>query len=112
MKVPLSGGSVNLGHTLVPSASLTCAATQVDRDGQQGDGLSMDLYRLNQVIATAIAASDGSRIGVIRWPEQAVNFAFGGPDLRTLFCCARTLVYALRVKVPGNSHPWYKRRGQ
>ena len=56
--------------------------------------------------------SDGRRIGVIRWPEQAVNFAFGGPDLRTLFCCARTLVYALRVKVPGNSHPWYKRRGQ
>jgi len=42
----------------------------------------------------------------------AVNFAFGGTDLRTLFCCARTLVYALRVKVPGNSHPWYKRRGQ
>jgi hypothetical protein len=21
-------------------------------------------------------------------------------------------VYTLRVKVPGNSHPWYKRRGQ
>ena len=48
---------------------------------------------------------------IIRWPEQAVNFAFGGPDLRTLFCCAHTSVYALRVKVPGNPHPWYKRRG-
>jgi gluconolactonase len=57
-------------------------------------------------------APDGRRIGVIRWPEQAVNFAFGGPDLRTLFCCAQTSVYTLRVKVPGNSHPWYKRRGQ
>jgi hypothetical protein len=34
------------------------------------------------------------RIGVIRWPEQAVNFAFAGPDLRTLFCCAQTSVYA------------------
>jgi len=45
-------------------------------------------------------------------PEQAVNFAFGGPDLRTLFCCAHTSVYTLRVKVPGNPHPWYKRRGQ
>jgi sugar lactone lactonase YvrE len=55
---------------------------------------------------------DGRRIGVIRWPEQAVNFAFGGPDLRTLFCCAHTAVYTLRVKVAGNSHPWYKRRGQ
>jgi len=36
----------------------------------------------------------------------------GGPDLRTLFCCAQTSVYTLRVKVPGNPHPWYKRRGQ
>ena len=59
-----------------------------------------------------VMAPDGRRIGVIRWPEQAVNFAFGGPDLRTLFCCAHTSVYTLRVKVPGNSHPWYKRREQ
>ena len=57
-------------------------------------------------------APDGRHIGVIRWPEQAVYFAFGGPDLRTLFCCAHTSVYTLRVKVPGNPHPWYKRREQ
>ena len=57
-------------------------------------------------------APDGRRIGVIRWPEQAVNFAFGGPDLRTLFCCAHTSVYTLRVKVPGNPHPWYNKRAQ
>jgi gluconolactonase len=50
--------------------------------------------------------------GFIGWPEQAVNFAFGGPDLRTLLCCAHTSVYTLRVKVPGNPHPWYKSRGQ
>jgi hypothetical protein len=31
---------------------------------------------------------------------------------RTLFCCAHTSVYTLRVKVPGNSHPWYRRREQ
>jgi gluconolactonase len=59
-----------------------------------------------------VMAPDGRRIGVIRWLEQAVNFAFGGPDLRTLLCCAHTSVYTLRVKVPGNPHPWYKRRGQ
>ncbi len=51
---------------------------------------------------------DGRRVGIIRWPEQAVNFAFGGPDLRTLLCCAHTSVYTLRVKVPGHAHPWYK----
>jgi gluconolactonase len=52
----------------------------------------------------------GKKIGIIKFPEQAVNFAFGGPDLRTLFCCAYTSVYSLRVKVPGNPHPWYLRR--
>ena len=52
----------------------------------------------------------GKRVGVIRFPEQAVNFAFGGPDLKTLLCCAYTSVYALRVKTPGQPHPWYKLR--
>ena len=51
---------------------------------------------------------DGKRVGIIKFPEQSVNFAFGGPDLKTLFCCAHTSVYTLRVKVPGNPHPWYK----
>jgi gluconolactonase len=50
----------------------------------------------------------GKRVGIIKFPEQAVNFAFGGPDLKTLLCCAHTSVYALRVKVPGNPHPWYR----
>jgi len=53
----------------------------------------------------------GKRVGIIRFPEQAVNFAFGGPDLRTLFCCAYTSVYALRVRTPGQPHPWYALRG-
>src|SRR5947208_5386872 len=35
-----------------------------------------------------------------RVPEQAVNFACGGPGLRTLLCRAHTSVYTLRVKVP------------
>ena len=79
------------------------------------DGLKVD--SIGRVFCTGpggiwVIAPDGRRIGVIRWPEQAVNFAFGGPDLRTLFCCAHTSVYTLRVTVPGNPHPWYKRRGQ
>ena len=54
----------------------------------------------------------GKRVGIIKFPEQAVNFAFGGPDLQTLFCCAYTSVYTLRVKVPGNPHPWYRLRAR
>ena len=51
---------------------------------------------------------DGERIGIISFPEQAVNFAFGGPELRTLLCCAHTSLYTLQMKVPGQPHPWYR----
>lgn len=59
---------------------------------------------------TWVFAPDGSRLGIIRTPEVPANLAFGGPDLRTLFFTARTSVYTLRVKVPGQPHPWYRRR--
>ncbi len=75
------------------------------------DGLKVD--SIGRVYCTGpggiwVFAPDGKRIGIIKWPEQAVNFAFGGPDLKTLLCCAHTSVYTLRVKVPGHPHPWYK----
>src|SRR5213075_3254062 len=55
------------------------------------DGLKVD--SIGRVYCTGpggiwVMTPDGKRVGIIKWPEQAVNFAFGGPDLRTLFCCA------------------------
>jgi len=78
------------------------------------DGLKVD--SIGRVYCTGpggiwVFTPAGKHVGIIRWPEQAVNFAFGGPDLRTLLCCAHTSLYTLRVKVPGNPHPWYKLRG-
>jgi len=75
------------------------------------DGLKVD--SIGRVYCTGpggiwVMTPDGEQVGIIKWPEQAVNFAFGGPDLRTLLCCAHTSVYTLRVKVPGNPHPWYR----
>jgi gluconolactonase len=75
------------------------------------DGLKVD--SLGRVYCTGpggiwVMSPEGRRIGIIRFPEQAVNFAFGGPDLRTLFCCAHTSIYTLRVKTPGLPHPWYR----
>jgi gluconolactonase len=77
------------------------------------DGLKVD--SLGRVYCTGpggiwVFTPDGKRVGTIVFPEQAVNFAFGGDDLRTLFCCAHTSVYTLRVKVPGQPHPWYRLR--
>jgi gluconolactonase len=85
-----------------------------DRPGVP-DGLKVD--SLGRVYCTGpggiwVFAPDGKRVGIIEFPEQSVNFAFGGPDLRTLFCCAHTSVYTLRTKVAGNPHPWYKVRGK
>jgi gluconolactonase len=61
---------------------------------------------------TWVFAPDGTRLGIIRTPEVPANLAFGGPDLRTLFFTARTSVYTLRVKVPGQPHPWYRVRSR
>ena len=59
---------------------------------------------------TWVFAPDGGRLGIIRTPEVPANLAFGGPDLRTLVLTARTSVYTLRLKVPGQPHPWYRSR--
>jgi gluconolactonase len=61
---------------------------------------------------TWVFAPDGARLGIIRTPEVPANLAFGGPDLRTLFFTARTSVYTLRAKVPGQAHPWYRLRAR
>jgi gluconolactonase len=59
---------------------------------------------------TWVFAPDGTRLGIIRTPEVPANLAFGGPDLQTLFFTARTSIYTLRAKVPGQPHPWYRLR--
>jgi len=40
-------------------------------------------------------------LGVIRMPEQAANFNWGDDDLQSLFICASTTLYRIRVQVPG-----------
>jgi gluconolactonase len=78
------------------------------------DGMKVDVE--GRVFCTGpggtwVFAPDGTRLGIIRTPEVPANIAFGGPDLRTLFLTAHTSVYTLRVKVPGQPHPWYRVRG-
>ncbi len=48
-----------------------------------------------------VYSRDASLIGVIAVPEPVGNFAWGGADLRTLYLCASTTVYSLRVRVAG-----------
>ena len=77
------------------------------------DGIKVD--REGRVYCTGpggtwVFSPDGTKLGIIRTPELPANFTFGGPDLRTLFITARTSVYALQLKVPGQPHPWYAQR--
>jgi gluconolactonase len=59
---------------------------------------------------TWVFGPDGARLGIIRTPEVPANLAFGGDDLRTLFFTARTSIYTLRVRTPGQPHPWFRAR--
>ena len=75
------------------------------------DGMKVDVQ--GRVYCTGpggtwVFAPDGARLGIIRTPEVPANLVFGGADLRTLFLTARTSVYTLRVKVPGQPHPLFR----
>jgi gluconolactonase len=79
------------------------------------DGMKVDVE--GRVFCTGpggtwVFAQDGSRIGIIRTPEIPANLCFGGADLKTIFFTARTSVYTLRSKVPGQPHPWYRVRAK
>lgn len=79
------------------------------------DGMKVD--QLGRIFCTGpggtwVFEPDGTKLGVIPMPEVAANVAFGGSDLQTLFFTARTSVYALRVKVPGQPHPWHRRHAE
>jgi gluconolactonase len=48
-----------------------------------------------------VYASDAELLGVIAVPEPVGNFTWGDLDLRTLYLCASTTLYSVRVTVPG-----------
>ncbi len=85
-----------------------------EKDGVP-DGMKVD--SLGRVFCTGpggtwVFTPDGRRLGIIRTPEIPANIAFGGADLKTLFFCARSSIYSLRVKTPGLPHPWQRLRAR
>ncbi len=72
------------------------------------DGLKVDSE--GRVFCTGPAGlwiwePDGSRLGILKFPEVVTNLAWGGDDLRTLFVTGHTSVYALRVFSAGIGIP-------
>ncbi|MEP6669020.1 MAG: SMP-30/gluconolactonase/LRE family protein [Chthoniobacter sp.] len=48
-----------------------------------------------------IVSPEGKRLGLISGPEQPHNFAWGDGDGRTLYLCAHTSIYRLRLATEG-----------
>ncbi len=76
---------------------------RIDQGGP--DGIRSDVE--GRIFSSAgdgvhIFAPDGSRIGKIFCPEAPANLCFGGWDYQTLFITARSSLYAIELKVPGN----------
>jgi gluconolactonase len=52
---------------------------------------------------------DGRHLGIVPTPEFPGNLAWGGRDLRTLFVCSSTTVFAVRTKVASAPLPSHSR---
>lgn len=48
-----------------------------------------------------IISAEGQHLGTIRTPERVDNLTFGDPDWKTVYIAARTTIYKIRVKTPG-----------
>jgi gluconolactonase len=68
------------------------------------DGLKVDqqgnLY-VSSPDGVRIYDNAGKHLGTIRGPRPAHNFAWGGPDGKTLYLCARSALYRIDLLVPG-----------
>lgn len=71
---------------------------------ERPDGMRVDvagnLY-VAAMKAVEIFDPTGKKIGEIVLPERPANLSFGDADRRTLYICARTSLYRVRVASPG-----------
>ena len=70
-----------------------------------GDGLTVDtagrLY-VTTKLGVQVVDADGAVLGVIAFPKQPANCAFGGPDGRTLYATCREAVYSVPMEAAGH----------
>ena len=97
MRYPVHGnGTLGVGHVFF------------DMGGAPGaealDGLKVDTLGNLYVSGPGglwILSAEGRHLGTIKAPRLAANFAWGGPDGRTLYLAARSTLYRLPLLVAG-----------
>ena len=89
------------GYDIQPDGSLTNKRLAA---ASGSDGMTIDaegnLY-LSSGRGVAVFDKDAKSLGSIPVPEMPANVCFGGKDKKTLFICARTGFYSVRMKFPG-----------
>jgi gluconolactonase len=75
------------------------------RDNTGGDGLTVDtqgnLY-ITSGLGIQVFNPQGKQLGIIKFPEQPANCAFGGPGHHTLYVTARKSVYTVEMESTGH----------
>ena len=88
-------------YDVQPDGSLTNKTLAATRGS---DGMTIDaegnIY-LSVGRGVSIFDKSAKSVGVIPVPEMPANVCFGGKDKQTLFICARTGFYSIRMKVKG-----------
>lgn len=103
---------VILRYNVAPDGSLSNPSTFFDMTSAKGeiclDGLKVDA-RGNLFVSGPggiwVISPNAKHLGTITLPELAANFTFGDDDARSLYCCARTGLYRLRLNVAGARSP-------
>ncbi len=92
---------------VLPDGGLTCGRVWAELRGEGAgvpDGMKLDaagnLYCAGPG-GIHLFADDGCCLGVLRVPEQAANFCWGGADSQDLFVGASTTLYRVRMAQPG-----------
>ncbi len=68
------------------------------------DGMKVDVEGNVYCTASAgihVISPEGKLLGRIKVPEHVANMAWGDEDFRTLYICAREVVYRVRLGIPG-----------
>lgn len=69
-----------------------------------GDGLAVDVQGnvyITSHLGVQIFSSEGKPRGIVRFPEQPANAAFGGADRKTLYVTARSGLYRVAMPIAG-----------
>jgi len=94
-------GHKTFGYDIQPDGSLTNKRLAANGGS---DGMTIDaegnLY-LTGPGGVRVFDKDAKSLGTIPVPQTTANLCFGGKDKRTLFICARTGFYSIRMKFKG-----------